>query len=49
MQEFAREWIVLPAVIGVVSAALWAQVRPSMKLRKALNTSDQRTRSFHRH
>jgi len=48
MQEFG-EWLVLPVVIGVVSAALWTQVRPSVRLRKALNKSDQRTRAFHRH
>lgn len=49
MQDFAGEWLVLPAVIGVVSAAVWAQMRPSLRLRKALNKSDQRARAFHRH
>jgi len=49
MQELAGEWLVLPAVIGFLSAAVWTQVRPSMRLRRAMNKSDQRARAFHRH
>jgi hypothetical protein len=49
MQDFVGEWLVLPAAIGVVAAAVWTRVHPSMRLRKALDKSDQRARSLHRH
>lgn len=49
MQEFAGEWLVLAAVVGVLSAVVWMQARPFIRLRRAMSRSDQRARAFHRH
>jgi len=48
MNEWVGNWMLVPMAVGVVAVLAWARMRPSLRVRRAIQKAEERERSARR-